>query len=77
MGLHSPHSLLTLFCFSRKVNDLDETAAKFLEDNPLDLLDVLPLLLPLLRLRQEALAGRLNHLLADKRKRLPCTSKSW
>ena len=77
MGLHSPHSLLTLFGFSRKVNDLNETAAKLLEDDPLDLLHVLPLLLPLLRLRQEALAGCLNHLLTDERKRLSCTSKSW
>ena len=76
MALHSPHSLLALFGFSGKVDDLNETAAELLEDDPLDLLDVLPLLLPLLSLRQEALACRLDHLLTNERKRLPGTSKS-
>ena len=64
-------SLLAFFRLAGKVDDLYKAAAKLLEDDPLNLLDVLPLLLALLGLGEQALAGGLHHLLADEGERLP------
>ena len=64
-------SLLAFFRLAGKVDDLYKAAAKLLEDDPLDLLDALPLLLALLGLGEQALARGLHHLLADEGERLP------